>query len=639
MLYKKLVEIYEKLDRTTKRLEKTFIISEMLKSSTSEHTKKIVYLLQGMVFPQWDQRKLGMSSQLIVKVIATSTGNTTENVIKQWRKKGDLGLVAEELIRGTKQRTLTKKELTIEKVFENLQKLASLTGEGTVNRKVQLVAELLTNASPNEAKYITKTVLGELRVGTAEGVLRDAIAWAFFPKVIGIFYECENCKKLVPGDKKCINCEEKIEPKFEEEAEKHFKNALKIKEIQELKNLDKYEIIIPKDEGQAREAYNKIIEEIQKAYDMSNDFGMIASFLKEHGIKELTKIILKVGYPINSMLAIKAESIREGLETLGKPILAEQKIDGFRVQIHKQKEKIWLYTRRLENVTEQFKELIPYIKNNIKGETYILDSEIVGYNPKTGKYLPFQNISQRIKRKYDIEKISKEIPVEINLFDVLYYEGENMMTKPQKERRKLLEKITKEAEKKIVLTKKLVSDNEREIEKFYEKSINMGFEGIMLKNLEKEYTPGRKVGGWLKIKPTLEPLDLVITGATYGEGKRSNVLSSYRLSCRLGDKFLECGMMGTGIKEKGEGTTFAKLTKMLKPLIISEHGREVNVKPEIVVEVAYEEVQKSPTYKSGFALRFPRLIRLRTEDKKAKEANTIEDLERIYLTQKMSKRR
>lgn len=639
MLYKKLVEIYEKLDRTTKRLEKTFIISELLKSSTSEHTQKIVYLLQGMVFPQWDQRKLGMSSQLIIKVIATSTGNTTENVIKQWKKKGDLGLVAEELIRGTKQRTLTKKELTIEKVFENLQKLASLTGEGTVNRKVQLVAELLTNASPNEAKYIAKTVLGELRVGTAEGVLRDAIAWAFFPKVIGIFYECENCKKLVPGDKKCINCEEKIEPKFEEETEKHFKNALKIKEIEELKNLDKYEIIIPKDEGQAREAYNKIIEEIQKAYDMSNDFGMIASFLKEHGIKELTKINLKVGYPINSMLAIKAESIKEGLEALGKPLLAEQKIDGFRVQIHKQKEKIWLYTRRLENVTEQFKELIPYIKNNVKGETYILDSEIVGYNPKTGKYLPFQSISQRIKRKYDIEKISKEIPVEVNLFDVLYYEGENMMAKPQKERRKLLEKITKETEKKIALTKKLVSDNEKEIEKFYEKSINMGFEGIMLKNLEKEYTPGRKVGGWLKIKPTLEPLDLVITGATYGEGKRSNVLSSYRLSCRSGDKFLECGMMGTGIKEKGEGTTFAELTKMLKPLIISENGREVNVKPEIVVEVAYEEVQKSPTYKSGYALRFPRLIRLRIDDKKAKEANTIEDLERVHSTQKRSKRR
>lgn len=635
MLYKNLVEVYEKLEKTTKRLEKTFIISELLKSAPSSDTQKIVYLLQGMVFPPWDERVLGMSSQLIVKVVATATGNSPETVVKLWKKQGDLGLVAGDLIKNTKQKTLSHKELTVEKVFTNLQKLAELTGKGTVNRKVQLVAELLNNARAEEAKYVVKTVLGELRIGIAEGILRDAIVWAFFPKVLGIFAECPNCKALVPSEKKCASCGKEIDFKFKDEADKHFKNSIKVKSADDLKEAGRYSLVIPTEEKLAREIYDKFLEDVQKVYDVSNDLGMVASFLKEHGLKGLERIGLRVGYPINPMLAIKVSDIAEGLEALGKPLLAEFKIDGFRLQLHKDNDRIWLYTRRLENVTAQFKELVPYIKNNVKGKSFILDSEVVGYDPKTGKYLPFQAISQRIKRKYDIEKISKEIPVEINVFDVLYYEGKNLIGKTQEERRRLLERIVHEVPKKIVLTKKLVTGDEEALKKFYHEAISKGFEGLILKNLEKEYTPGRKVGGWVKIKPTLEPLDLVIVGATYGEGKRFNMLSSFKLACKHGEKFLECGMLGTGIKEKkGGGVTFEELTQLLKPRVISEKGREVKIKPDIVVEVAYEEIQKSPTYESGFALRFPRLLRLRSDERKASDANTLEDVKRIYKSQK-----
>jgi DNA ligase-1 len=636
MLYKNLVEVYDRLEKTAKRLEKTFIISELLSSSHAPDIQKIVYLLRGTVFPPWDERVLGMSSQLVVKVIATSTGNSADVVVKAWKKHGDLGIVAEEFVAKSKQRTLFRKDLTVDKVFENLQKLTELTGEGTVNRKVQLVAELVTSAKPAEAKYIIRTVIGALRVGIAEGVLRDAIAWAFFPKVLGIFVECPLCKVFVPPEKKCLSCRKELDVKFKDELNKHFKNALRVKSLDDLKNLDNYDLIVPDNEKLARDIYNKFIGDVQKVYDVSNDFGMVASFLKEHGVKGLSRIDLKVGYPVNSMLAIKVADIAEGFESVGRPLQAEYKLDGFRVQIHKEGDKVWLYTRRLENVTNQFKELVPYIKNNVKGKSFILDSEVVGFDPKTNKYLPFQNISQRIKRKYDIDKVSKEIPVEIYVFDVLYYEGKNFINEPQEERRKLIERIVHEVPKKIILTKKLITSDEREVEKFYKESLDKGFEGLILKNLEKEYSPGRKVGGWVKIKPTLEPLDLVIVGATYGEGKRFSVLSSFRLACRSGSKFVECGMMGTGIKEKeeSEGVTFEELTKLLKPLIISEKGRNVNIKPEIVVEVAYEEIQQSPTYESGFALRFPRLLRLRHMERKASGTNTLDDVKRIYKSQK-----
>ncbi len=196
----------------------------------------------------------------------------------------------------------------------------------------------------------------------------------------------------------------------------------------------------------------------------------------------------------------------------------------------------------------------------------------------------------------------------------------------------------KQQTKKIVLTKKIITSDKNEANKFYKESLKNGVEGVMIKNLNSHYIFGRHVGGWVKLKPTLEPLDLVIVGAEYGKGKRAKSLSSFVLACKHKDKFLECGMMGSGIKEKGEGVTFVELTKILKPLIISEDGRSVKIKPKIVVEVNYEEIQKSPTYSSGFALRFPRLFRLRVEEKKVEDANTLADMERIYKQQKGKKK-
>ena len=578
-----LVNYYESLNKTTKRLEKAYIISDLLKRTDRNDIKQVIYLLQGSVFPALDERKLGMSSMLVVKALISITGNSKDKIEKLWKKEGDLGIVAELLIGNKKQRTLVQKKLTVAMVFDDLRKVAELAGKGTVNKKIQLISGLLSNSSPLGAKYIIKTVLNNLRIGIAEGTVRDAIVWAFF--------------------------ESEIEFKYDSE--------------QNIFDVDRYR-------------YNKYIDAVQSAYDVTNDFGEVASIARAKGLDGLNEIRIEVGMPINPMLAIRVESVEEALEALGKPVLCDLKLDGFRLLIHKKENKFWFYTRRLENVTNQFAELIPILKEQIRGNSYIIDSEIVGYDKETGNYLPFQAMSQRIKRKYNIEKTAKEIPVEINVFDILCYEGKSQTDKTQKERRDLLEKIAKEIPRKLMLTKKIISSNSDEIQKFFDDAIKNGLEGIMVKSLSTKYVSGRKVGGWVKLKTVLETLDLVIVEADYGEGKRAKTLSSYTVACRDKNKLIVVGKVSTGVKEKDGEFTYKKITKMLRPMIISYEGKHVKLKPEIVVEVLFEELQLSPTYDSGFALRFPRILRIRP-DKGTNEASTINDVKKIYNSQRGKK--
>ena len=305
------------------------------------------------------------------------------------------------------------------------------------------------------------------------------------------------------------------------------------------------------------------------------------------------------------------------------------------LQIHNNNGKITLYTRRLENVTRQFPDVAETVKKGVKGNNFILDSEIIGIDPKTKKWLPFQSVSQRIKRKYDIERIIKEVPVMINVFDVMSYNNESLINAPFSRRRHIVEKIVSVVPENIQPAKQIVTDNIEVAEKFYKESLALGNEGIMAKNLEALYNPGSRVGHGVKIKPVLDTLDLVIVKADYGEGKRAGWLTSYTVACYDDDKnnFLEVGKVSTGLKEKEEGTTFEDMTKMLKPLAGIQSGKEVIITPKVVIEVAYEEVQKSPSYASGFALRFPRFIKIRF-DKPLSEINTVKDIKKMFDTQR-----
>jgi DNA ligase-1 len=581
MKYSELSEIYEQLENTTKRLEKIFILSKLFKKSSKEDIEKIVLLVQGRVYPLWDETKIGVSERLIIKAISTATGANADKIEKEWKTIGDLGEVAEKLVSKKSQATLFSKDLTVNKVFSNIKNLATLEGQGSVDQKVKQIAELLSSAKPIEAKYVVRTILEDLRVGVGSGSIRDALVWAFFSEQAKINYNEEE-KTITPEN---------------------------------------------------REEYKKIVDEMQRAFDLKADFSEIALLILEKGESAFEELELKPGNPVNVMLYQKAKNLEDAFERVGTPCALEYKYDGFRMLIHKKGKEIKLFTRRLEEVSNQFPEVIEFAEEHIKAEEYIVDSEAVGYDPKTGKYQPFQSISQRIKRKYEIEKIAKELPVEVNVFDILYLNGKNFLNETYINRRRALEQIIKPKPKKLIISKQIVTDDLKKAQKFYEEALAAGEEGVMAKNLEGTYKPGSRVGFGVKVKPVMESLDLVIVGAEWGQGKRSGWLTSFILACKDGSKFLEIGKVGTGIKElEEEGVSFEELTNKLKPLIVEEQGKEVKIKPGVIIEVNYEEIQKSPSYSSGFALRFPRFVRLR-DDKPLSEVSDLDLVEDIYYSQ------
>ena len=640
MQYNKLVEVYEKLESTSKRLEKTYFISKLLKQTKTDDLGVIILLLQGRVFPKWDETKIGVASKLIIKALKLATG--FNKIEEEWRKIGDLGEVAEKLVNKKKQATLFSRQLTVKKVFDNIQKLSHLEGKGSVEQKIRFIAELLTSAKPNEAKYIVRTILEDLRVGVGEGSVRDAIAWAYFPPIKGIFYYCKKCKTFQPAIKKCLECDSELDKEYDTG---DFR-VLRIDQIEQVDKakLDNYDLIIAKDKEVARQAYNHLVNILQEAADKTNDFAKVAEITSTKSVKGLSDVELSAGHPIKVMLYPKAKDIEDGFERLGRPAALEFKYDGFRIQVHKKGSSIKLFTRRLDEVTNQFPEVVKYVKQHVKGREFILDSEAVGFNVKTTQYLPFQSISQRIKRKYNIKELANKFPVEVNVFDILFYNGESMLNEEFHKRRALLAKIIDPHPRKMVLSRIMITDKEEEAAKFYQEALDAGNEGIMAKNLNAVYKPGSRVGFGVKIKPVMESLDLVIVGAEWGEGKRSGWLTSFVVACRDEDgNLVEIGKVGTGIKElEEEGVTFKQLTDLLKPHVISEKGgsgkstrsvKEVRIKPALVIEVHYEEIQKSSKYSSSFALRFPRFVRLR-EDRHVEDISSLDLVKDLYIGQR-----
>ena len=343
----------------------------------------------------------------------------------------------------------------------------------------------------------------------------------------------------------------------------------------------------------------------------------------------MEKVSLIPGKALNVMLPVKVNEISEAFRICGKPAALEHKYDGFRVVITKKGNEIKLFTRRLEEVTKQFPDVVEVVKSNIIGKDFIVDSEVVGYDPETKKYKPFEAISQRIKRKYHIDELREKLPVEVNAFDVLYLNGKSLVELTFKERRKILEKMIKAKKFEIKPAVQIITDSEKKAMEFYHEALKIGEEGIMIKKLDSVYKPGRYIGHIVKMKPEKHDLDLVITAAEHGTGKRGGWLTSYIVACHHDGKYLDVGKVSSGLKEKeGEdGTTYAEMTKLLKPLILSEKGNRVKVKPKAIVSVTYQNIQKSPTYSSGYAMRFPRITHYRP-DRRTHDIATLKDIEK-----------
>ncbi len=577
MHYSSLVDVYEALEATSKRLEKTHVLAEFLKQVPEPELERVILLLQGRPFPPWDRRTLGFSSKLAVKAVAVASGESEKKVTESWKHEGDLGKVAVTLVGKKKQATLVSQDLTVKEVFDTLQKLPAMEGLGSTDRKVKTIAALLGHATGNAALYLLRTVLETLRVGVAEGTLRDAITWAYLQPQINY-------------------------------------------------NMEKNDIEFHEDSD--REAYNKLTQAVQKAYDRCNDFSHVAATAKQGGTAALSKISLELGTPIRVMLSQREPTVEAGMQRVGTPAALEFKYDGFRMQVHKDKDTVTIYTRRLENVTTQFPDVVDAVKAHVNAKTALLDCEAVGYDKKTGKYTPFQHISQRIRRKYDIDKLKEQLPIELNVFDILYLDGKELLDLSFHERRKLLEKTVKNVPKAIVYSSYIATDSIPDGERFNAKSLGAGNEGIMCKALDGVYKPGSRVATWVKVKPVLDTMDLVVVAAEWGEGKRSGWLTSFTVACK-GDEgdYVTIGKVGTGLKEleQDEGVTFNQVTELLKPHIVQEKGRDVVVKPDLVFELAFEEIQQSPSYESGYALRFPRVLRVR-DDRDPEEITTLEEV-------------
>ncbi len=373
------------------------------------------------------------------------------------------------------------------------------------------------------------------------------------------------------------------------------------------------------------EAFDVPHEVVRKANMITGDIGAVAMVAKVEGKDGVSKLRLQVFQPIKPMLAQTAEDVNEAISQHGGKTAFEYKLDGARVQIHISKGTVKIFSRRLTDVTESFPEIVQLAQTQIDADEAILEGEIIAVG-ESGSPIPFQHLMRRFRRVRNIEEMVERIPVQLQLFDLIYFDGRSLIDNPYVERRKKLGAICGE----IVLTKQKITADPNEADSFLKEAMNSGHEGLVAKRLDSLYTPGVRGKRWFKIKESLEPLDLVIVAAEYGYGRRHKWLSDYYLAARdpESDDFVVVGKTFKGLTDK----EIIKMTKRLKELTVQEERRRVTVTPRIVVEVAYNEIQESPKYRCGMALRFARITRIR-DDKNPEEADTIQKIRKIYEKQ------
>ena len=369
-------------------------------------------------------------------------------------------------------------------------------------------------------------------------------------------------------------------------------------------------------------AFDVPLARVQHAAMVLGDMGEVAQKLKTEGIESLAKAEFSVFRPVKLMLAQTAQSVEEAIQEQGGEVAFEYKYDGARVQIHKQGPAIRVFSRRLTDVTESLPDIIEAVKQNVNVDSAIVEGEVIALD-STGYPIAFQHLMRRFKRTKEIGELRERIPLKLYLFDILFLNGESVIAKPYTERRQLLAETAGE----IALTSQIQTNQAARAESYLKEALAAGHEGLMAKKPDSPYTPGRRGKRWLKIKTTLEPLDLVITAAEYGYGRRKEWLSDYY----LGARDPESGMFWD-IGKTFKGLTDAELTDLtvrLKEIAVNQQVHKVTVLPKIVVEVAYNEIQQSSKYSSKMALRFARITRIR-DDKSPEEASTISQVRQIF---------
>ena len=573
MKFLKLVEYFEKLEATSKRLEMFHILSQLFKESNADDIDKIIYLGQGELLPPFHGLEMGMSEKLLVRAISDATNTPTKKVEDVFKHTGDLGKTAVELIKNKGE------NLTVRKVYEELTAIARTSGTGSVEKKIGLLSSLLRGVSPEEAKYIARFVIGRLRLGIGDPTVLEALA-------------------LAQGDR-------------------------------------------------------SLRPELERAYNLCSDLGLVAKTLLEKGIGGVNKFHVRVGYPIRMALCERLPSSEEIIEKIGEAAI-EAKYDGFRVQIHKNKNNIDMFSRNLERTTHMFPEIKEAVKNFITADTAIIEGEALAYNESTGELFPFQITIQR-KRKHGIEELAKEYPLKFFAFDLLYADGEDYTPKLFSERREKLKKIIKKNSV-IEPSELFITDRHEDITKYFEDAIARGLEGVVAKRLDAPYAAGGRNFNWIKLKRSYrgelaDTIDVCIVGYFRGKGARAK----FGVGAFLGavyepktDSFKTVSKVGTGFSED----EFLQLKKILDEISISHrHPRvdsvmeaDVWVEPRYVVTVTADEITRSPSHTAGkdkegigYALRFPRAVGFLREDKKPEDANSVKEIIDLFEMQKKVK--
>ena len=578
MLYSFIADIYEKIEETTKRLEIIDHLVNLFKETNTNLIDKVVYLTQGKLYPDYIGVEIGIAEKLAIRAIAISTGNSLEKIRTFYKKVGDIGLVAEKVLKSSKQVTLFKEQLTVNRVYKTLDKIAKTSGPGSLNVKLKYISSLFNDATPKEAKYIIRTVTGKLRLGVADYTVLDALAIAY------------------TGDKS-----------------------------------------------------NR--PTLERAYNLSSDLGTIAKTVASQGLKGIKSYRITINRPVRPMLSERLETVHEIIEKLNGKCIAEYKLDGERIQIHKNGSLITLFSRRLENITNHYPDVIDLAMIYLKADKVITEAECVAVNPDTGKLLPFQELMHR-RRKYEINKALIEYPVSLFFFDILYLDGEDLTQRPYLERREKLKQLVTQDDR-IKIVPSIYSDDPKEIENFLGEAIANGCEGIMAKDPNGIYRAGAREFSWIKLKREYgselgDTLDLVIVGAFYGRGRRAGKYGAFLLTAydKDNDMFRSVSKIGTGFTDE----TLEKIPKILAPYKIDHIHARVDSKleadvwfiPHIVIEVIAAEITISPIHTccmnairkgSGLALRFPKYTGRLRNNKAPEDATTVKEIEEIYKGQ------
>lgn len=602
MLFTTLADYFEKLEITASRLALIDILSSLFKKSSKEEIQKIVYLTQGRIAPFFEATEIGMAEKNVAEAIARAYGSSKTEVLKLYSKLGDIGAVVSQLsTMGPVARHLIgarsankplrankasgsrhpSKPISVYEVFATLTEIAKTKGEGTVEKRASLFSELLKKLDANSAKYLVRIPLGNLRLGIGDPTVLDGLAKAKF------------------GDK----------------------------------------------------SKRKLLE---GAYNRTSDLGLIAETLWREGLNAVLKLKIQVGKPIRSELCERLPNPEKAIEKM-KAVDVQYKYDGFRVQIHKDGGKVAMFSRNLENMTHMFPELIKGTLSQVKAKTAILDTEALAYNPDSEEFLPFQETTKR-RRKHDIENVAKKLPLKAFVFDLLYKDGKSYIDEPLTKRLEVLKKTIQEDGVLISTKTQTVSDS-KNLSLILEDAISKGLEGIVIKKLDSKYEAGARNFNWVKLKRNSsgelnDTIDCVILGYVMGKGKRTAFGAGALLVGVYDDKkdeFVTVSKIGTGLTDEEWIEIHKRADKIKVPnkpaRVSSLITPSVWIRPEIVIEVLADEITRSPIHTAGafinssgerepgYALRFPRLVSFRNNDKKAEDATTVGELISMYCQQ------